>query len=188
MSELFNFHPKCIPYSLVNFMYIETGVGEGTSFKNALRAGFRVLHGIECNQICYDTYQDTLCSFVPSGVEAYLHLGSSIDLLDEVIDTRYPTTFWLDAHYTGHYEYRNMDERHGECPLLLELEIIVSKDWDFKPIILVDDAVIFTEEFWERDEVNPNLHREEWPVLRQILRVLRGYTMTLEHDILYFWN
>lgn len=187
MSELFKFHPDFHLSTIVRDVYIETGVGLGKSFRNALRSGFRTLYGIEIDEECYKDYSETILKHVPQDVKVNLYKGSSPDILDSIIDGNYPTTFWLDAHYTGSFD-SYYDKKYGECPLLKELEVIVKKDWLRKPLILIDDSVCFTGSFWKRQSAS-QFHPEEWPTLEQILEILdpHEYTMILNMDILYFF-
>jgi len=130
-------------------LYIETGLGNGQSFQNAADHGFDELHGIELD----DVLAGNVVRRMAGRGNAYVHVGSSPDVLPRLMRPERQMLFWLDAHY-AHGLYSGsvdrdralVDTRFGQCPLLAELAIITAVNWQRGPLVLIDDAQCFEPE------------------------------------------
>ena len=156
-------------------VYIETGLGHGQTLVEAIKHGFRELHVIEIDQKLIGMANEKFSRF--PRVPLTIHLGSSPDVLPEVIDPERQTLFWLDAHFSaGLYtsdserDRDQLDPRWGECPLMGELEVIVNTPWKVDPLILIDDADCFTAEKYEG--YCASWHKDQHPTLKQIQSVI----------------
>lgn len=159
--------------SLLRPVFIETGTYLGDSLESAWRAGFNLLHSIEINA---DNHRRAVERFA-GRPNVHLHLGSSPDILGDIIDPSMPTTLWLDAHYQGR-DRREQDARRGECPLLEELRVVFSFDWS--PIVLIDDARMFDH------RRPPGFESSDWPSLAAIRQAVPERFTIKEHDgVLY---
>jgi hypothetical protein len=151
---------------------IETGTYAGDSLIAAAGKGFRRMISIE---LCPEYHYKTARRLTDLGIEADLRLGSSPDILPEVIDRSEPTLFWLDAHFQGEHQHE-IDPAHGECPVLEELRIIFSAGWSVAPYVLIDDAAEFIPLAH-----NPLLDPDQWPTLDMIRELLPAdYTVDVD--------
>ena len=140
--------------NLVRDVFIETGTYEGETTACAMKAGYKKVHTIEVNRRLAAAAKAKF-----AGTIVTVHCGSSPDILPFVCDPTAATTFWLDAHYQGGPK-DEMDIRYGECPVIQELDVILSVPWEKKPYILIDDAHIFAmkpnrDEFVAGRNLNP---------------------------------
>ena len=163
---------------------IETGTGAGAGVRAAKHWGLETIHSIEYDAECYERARREF-----EGDPAItIHLGSSPDVLREIIDPLVHTLFWLDAHYSGAAFGQAVDPRYGECPLLAELEVILAVAWARPPRVLIDDASLFmTHDFATYEIVTA--HEADWPTLEQIeacVKPLRvGYAPREDYLFLY---
>lgn len=180
-------------------VFVETGTSEGRTLANASQV-FKECHSIEMNQ---DVYLAAIKRFrrVPN---VRIYHGSSPDVLSCILDPTKSTFFWLDAHYDpGSIE---IPDKYGQCPLLEELKAIMSVEWQAPVYIMIDDAHVFFDDFWNRpavDHTNPdgtvvpdvvrmgniglrrtNLRREEWPTFEQIQKLLPNHELVQIEDVL----
>lgn len=101
--------------------------------------------------------------------------GDSRQALHSIVTTGdSPTLFWLDAHWSGEQTYGESDE----CPLLGELEVILSSQ--LESFLLIDDARLFLAP-------PPLPHNAEgWPAIDQVVGVLanHGYYVVILEDVI----
>ena len=137
-----NVHPG-VPQQLALFLktalglevFIETGTHYGYTVRWA--AGhFPEVHSIELSPLFHARASASLADLR----NIHLHQGSSPEILRHVLaNLARPAMLWLDAHWS-------MGETAGEdapCPLLAELEIVLSRPGGHGHTILVDDASLF---------------------------------------------
>ncbi len=140
---------------------IETGTGPGEGIRAALSMNVPAIHSIELNVSLFRSS----CEQFAHEPRVQLHLGSSPDVLREIVTPLAGTVFWLDAHWSGGLWSDTIDERFGQCPLLAELEAIRSVCWPEPPLIIVDDAGLFNP---ERVYTNGSYDWEQWPTVDDI--------------------
>lgn len=173
-------------------VFIETGTCAGETLSNAVDVEtFKECHSVECYQPAYLKMVKHFLH-VP---KAKIYLGSSPDILPYLIDPKRATLFWLDAHYVPDFgQYQEHGEPvldlYGQCPLLAELDVIMALQWEAPAYILIDDAHLFGQEFWDAASdqgVQPDgtiledivkigdasflrkgLKRDQWPTMEQI--------------------
>jgi hypothetical protein len=168
--------------SLVTECFIETGTFLGQTTENAAKAGgsfpFNVVKSIE---VSHRLYLQALERF-KNNPEVRLYHGSSRDVLAKIIEPKLKTVFYLD----GHYQANEADEQDAisECPLLEELQIILSFNWATLPVIIIDDAILFTYEESKRKEFvkTARLNPEHWPSIKEIEKILGEKYRIVEHD------
>ena len=82
--------------------------------------------------------------------------------------------YWLDGHWCG-----GVSKLTGECPLMAELNSILSRDED---IVLIDDARFFM------GIVPQPHHPDEWPRIDQVISLLKikypAHEIIIEYDII----
>ncbi len=160
-------------------VWIETGTYRGDSIDIALECGFRELHSIE---VCPRLYEAAAPRFA-GNQRVHLHLGSSPDVLDRLLTpaiTSRSTVIWLDAHFQG-YARDEMDEVRGECPLLEELDVIVSRTWSAPVLVAIDDVRLFQGEFPE----DVALRAEAWPTIEDVRTRLEGWRLVETRQCLF---
>ena len=164
--------------SLVTECFIETGTFRGGTTYNALNSWFKVVKSIEVSHRLYLEALD-IFKYHP---EVRLYHGSSRDVLAKIIEPKLKTVFYLD----GHYQANEADEQDAisECPLLEELQIILSFNWETLPVIIIDDAILFTYEESKRKEFvkTARLNPEHWPSIKQIEEILGDKYRIVDHD------
>ncbi|MHA1948320.1 MAG: hypothetical protein ACW987_00515 [Candidatus Thorarchaeota archaeon] len=163
--------------SLVRDTFIETGTFKGESLINANKQGFRELHSIEVED---SNFKEVATKF--KDIEnIHVYHGSSPDILPTIIDPKKSTTFWLDAHYQGG---RQEEQGDGQCPLIDELNIVFSYDWESMPYILIDDSDIFKD---RKFMPNKGFIPEQWPTVDDIKKVIPdSYTVSFDtNNIMY---
>jgi predicted nucleotide-binding protein (sugar kinase/HSP70/actin superfamily) len=165
--------------SLVTECFIETGTFLGQTTENSAKAGFKVVKSIE---VSHRLYLQALDRFKESDNSIQLYHGSSREVLFSVINSKLKTVFYLD----GHYQANEADEQDNisECPLLEELQIILSFNWETLPVIIIDDAILFTYEESKRKEFvkTARLNPEHWPSIKQIEEILGEKYRIVDHD------
>lgn len=152
-------------------VFIETGTNYGNTLMNAANT-FAECHSIESH---YLTYLAAVQRFRHTNAKVYY--GSSPNLLSHIIDPAKSTLFWLDAH---HHDQET--DEYGQCPLLFELNIIASTQWESPVYILIDDAYYFMEEFWTMPGRDVS-HRNDWPTSDQIKEKLPGHRVELVEQL-----
>lgn len=150
-------------------VFIETGTYRGESLQIAIDSGnFDYFYSCEVEPI----YAKIAREKFQENTRVEIFIGTSPDCLHDILsrianDNGYPGSilFWLDAHFQGgpKTEY---DSKYGECPLLEELRVILK--YTPHAHILIDDASIFTGEFWTTYPEAKYFNRSEWPNLREI--------------------
>ena len=99
---------------------------------------------------------------------------SSLMLKDISKNLTGTSLYWLDGHWCG-----GVSKLTGECPLIAELNSILSRDED---IVLIDDARFFMG-------IVPQPHDpEEWPRIDQVISLLKikypAHEIIIEYDII----
>ena len=145
-------------------VFIETGTGAGSTLAKAAPL-FR-----KCFSCEPDAKRHLSCIKGFSGVSnVFIYFMNSVDFLGNLLTPllgQESATFWLDAHYSGVGPSPDV-----ECPLLDELAVITSVNWQQKPVILIDDAYYFTDAFWSTRKAMPYT-RSKWPTLEQIKKAM----------------
>jgi hypothetical protein len=164
-------------------LWVESGTYRGESIAKAVEFGFRELHSIE---VCPALYEQAKTLYA-ADARVRLHLGSSPEALRKIIHPEWTarnTVFWLDAHYQGHgaEEY---DPVIGECPLLLELDAILSRPWRARLVLAIDDIRTFKDEFWVSSPLAERFKRVQWPTLNAITHKLKGFQFRETEEVLY---
>jgi len=156
-------HPAWIPKGYTRL--IETGTHRGRSVKRV--AGiFQQIDAIELNPAIFAKTSKRLSQ--PSYAHVHCWQGSSPKLLQLLIDPNVPTVFWLDAHY---FDLVGLPEPGvPQCPLIDELTVIFLARWATPPLILIDDARMFGEAFWETNTW-PHYDRRQWPTVSEIAQL-----------------
>lgn len=167
MSILHDFEPT-------TEWFIETGTGSGETLALSSKAGYNLCQSIESDGHIYLRNEERFKSYD----NVVLHHGLSWEVLPEIMDWAVTTTFWLDAHWTGGKEGEAKPDI--ECPLLLELAVILALEWETAPRILIDDSFMFKGEFWLTPESHP-FDPANWPNMREIASVLHDYVL-IDHD------
>lgn len=96
----------------------------------------------ECFSSCYSIERDPkLAIYAVKRLAKFPNIrvlqGSSRELLDNIIPANdIPVVFWLDAHFSAGVTAGSDDP----CPLIAELETILSKRQSDNTIVLIDDA------------------------------------------------
>jgi hypothetical protein len=153
--------------------YVETGLYSGDSLAEALKHPYEQIIGIEA----HPAWARHCGKRFAGDPRVRVFEGHSPDVLRDLVVPA-PATFFLDAHYTGH----GRELQHGsECPLLSELLWI---PWAQTPLVVIDDAAMFTEAFWDT-EWSRRFDRIQWPTLGMIQdRLPPHYTMRRHEDLL----
>jgi hypothetical protein len=122
--------------------FIETGTFLGDTveyFKNK----FDVIYSIELSE---ELANKAKVRFANDINVTIVHGDSSIKLKDMIVDLKEPILFWLDGHYSSEFfikdEYIKTAKGDTNTPIQLELDIILNSS--VLPIILIDDARLFT--------------------------------------------
>ncbi len=182
MSRLENFSYN--GKSIVREVFIETGTYEGESLRNAVGAGFSHLYSIEVSPKNFAKATENLSEFD----NVNIILGSSIEVLPDIILPGRRTTFWLDAHFQGRLPGEEKDKRIGECPLIKELNLILSYEWAIPPIILIDDAHMFADQLGQdaKEAFDSKFDIKQWPRLKDIRKVFpAGWKVKVQDWIIY---
>jgi len=154
MSAHFDFSKYLSP------IFIETGTHVGTGCKRAINAGFKTLHSIEIHPEIHQMGKKNLDEYINSNnlqVDIHLHLGNSVDMLREILDTiDNQCTFWLDGHggyYDTSVEKQLRNTGTVNCPLMQELEAIGSHHIK-EHIIMIDDLRMINKGAWRTPGIN----------------------------------
>ena len=111
--------------------YVETGCYEGLNLERVINGSkYQEFHSIELSPEWYE-YNRTRFADLDN---VFMHLGDSSLVLKD-INCPSPTTYFLDAHYSG------PGTAHGklESPLLEELRVLKDSNLDDESVIIVDD-------------------------------------------------
>lgn len=162
-------------------MFVETGTGLADTLIEASRCpGFRELHSIERDP----KLAKSAAKLFKKTPHVHVHQGASVDWLPKILDTSRETTIWLDAHWSGglYGEARPP----VECPLLDEIAVIRTLDWETPPILLIDDACMFGDDDWWRTSPYANeFDRSSWPTTEQIAVTLEGWPIGRIGNVLW---
>lgn len=177
-------------------VFIETGTSEGKTLLNAAEV-YGECHSIECH---FPTYLKAAQLFLHNP-KVKVYYGSSPQVLPWLIDPKKSTLFWLDAHYmpTPDTLEAHCDE-FGQCPLLAELDAIMAAPWEAPFFVLIDDAFLYSDEYWNAPVILNNgleytllnnvaglrggMRREEWPTLEQIQKKLPKHKLVRVNNVL----
>jgi hypothetical protein len=176
-----DFSREILGTPIVRDVFIETGTNQGATLFRA-KDHFKECHSIEAIPRWYKHCQEIFNEFP----HVNLYLGRSPEVLPEIMNKSKATTFWLDAHYFEIVKDHELKDKLNsvECPLLDELHAIVAVDWEIKPLIMIDDCVMFQPAFWESNK--PCFHKDKWPTEEQIKDILKDYEMLEDDGIFYF--
>jgi hypothetical protein len=167
--------------SLVRDVFIETGTYHGDSLFNASQQAFETLHSIEVSEENYKVSSERF----QNDKNINVHFGSSPDILPKIIDPKRTTAFWLDAHFQGG-NAKEQDSNRGQCPLMEELDIILSYEWEELPLIMIDDADLFTKQNFIKDR---GFLLEDWPTFEEIKSVLPDqYEISIDSNNIMYAN
>lgn len=112
---------------------VETGTWHGDTAKWAADK-FETVFTIEIIEEYYKEAKECL-----SGTGVICLHGDSREILPGYFPVgRTPTLFWLDAHWTGHEDYK---KEYGKCAALEEIAIINTSK--LPHVIMVDDYALF---------------------------------------------
>ncbi|MFN0052057.1 MAG: hypothetical protein ACKV0T_07695 [Planctomycetales bacterium] len=168
----------------VTARFVETGTHLGVSVRAELELGYQEVCSFEISDEFFGKAQR---AFQDERRVRLLH-GSSPNLLPQVMAPDVPTTFWLDAHYSG-TTLPSHDPMFGQCPLLAELAIIAHFPWKVPPLIAIDDAFLFEPATWEGacpELFNPDgMIEADWPTRNQVEQALPGYAFEFDGIRLY---
>jgi hypothetical protein len=148
-------------------VFVETGTQWGLRTK-CFAYLFEQVHTVEIDPEMYAVVSRKLKRFP----NITCHLGDSPEVLRRVLDPAKSTTLFLDAHYVGTSPSPGQCER--QCPLMDELDAIVSLRWTAPHAIIIDDAIMFQDWWWKRLKAT-RYDRRQWPTLRAIKQALKGY-------------
>lgn len=163
-------------------VFFETGTYLGESLGRVIEMGcFKEYHSVELSSELFSQasqrYRDNMAVF--------LYCGNSPDILRMRLDEQMcakSTLFWLDAHYQGIDPDHQLDGKYGECPLLQEMEVIKACRWLTPPVLVIDDARMFIDEYWVTGNNFRMFRREHWPTMEQIRQSMPDYRFVVEDD------
>lgn len=120
-------------------IYIETGSYQGDSIQLALDSGFKKIYSIE---LCPELYEICKNRFLGNSTVELL-LGDSSIVLKELLAklANISLTFWLDGHYSGPHTARGAKD----CPLMEEIEAILTRSNTTRDLIYIDDMRIYRD-------------------------------------------
>lgn len=129
-------------------LFIETGLGWGDGIQYAAQSSFKELYSIELIQEVIETYQK---KYSADSRIKIIH-GSSSDglkyLLPQIPKDK-NICFWVDAHFPASdvfgIPFDSCKDENLRLPLWEELNLIKSLRPNNKDVILMDDAMIFSE-------------------------------------------
>jgi hypothetical protein len=163
-----------------NPVFIETGSGDGTGIKAALKCKFPIIYSIELSQEYFDRCH---VKFAMRKRRVRLYKGDSKEVLPHLLSNiNKRCTFWLDAHYCGGESGGN----GGTAPLMEELKAI--KDHHIKShTILIDDIRLIRYKNLDKGWLNFTYSVED--LENFILKINPKYRITydfgvVENDIL----
>jgi hypothetical protein len=166
--------PKKFIYSIqekfqyTNFIETGTYMGETSIWASTL---FKNVFTIEVNP---ELSQAAVRRAQGKANISFICGDSSLMLKDISKNLTGTSLYWLDGHWCG-----GVSKLTGECPLIAELNSILSRNED---VVLIDDARFFMG-------VVPQPHDpEEWPRIDQVISLLKikypAHEIIIEYDII----
>ncbi len=144
--------------------FVETGTWHGDSAKWA-SSRFDSVYTIEIIEEFYIgndfSEHSNICAYLGDSRKIFKLL------VPELVQA--PSLFWLDAHWTGHQDYR---EEYGKCAVVEEIEAI--NRYSTKHAIMVDDVRLF-----------PSLMRVEPSEVIDLLSNEGARKVTIKDDVFY---
>lgn len=164
--------------SLVRHTLVETGTYLGSTVRWALDAGFKKIRTVDfrLTKSRLDDLSDIL-----QHPRVKVFEGASPDRLAEMCRPDEPTLIYLDAHYCGNGH--PAEPIYGQCPLLAELDEILSVPWTVQPWIVIDDAPMFNRP-WNED-LRKRFDPKQWPTYDQIVRRLTAFDLKTVDGVIY---
>lgn len=153
--------------------FVETGTFLGASTLWAA-AHFARVQTVEASRELFARAREVL----EPHANVVRHLGRSQDVLRAIVPgLKEPALFWLDAHWSAGETFGEREE----CPLLLELEIILAGG---SHAVLIDDARLFL-----RCPPRPHDWRQ-WPRIDRICAAVSEHSrgsafVTVVDDVIY---
>jgi hypothetical protein len=129
---------KSTKFKIKNKIFIETGSYLGDGIQLALDSGYKEIYSIELcpnlHNTCKQRFHDNLSVNLLQG-------DSSVVLknLLQILSDKLSLTFWLDGHYSGPHTAKGTKD----CPLMEELEAILSRSNKTNDLVYVDDMRIY---------------------------------------------
>lgn len=143
----FNLAELCFQNSITAL--VETGTYLGAGIELAMKSNIERIHSIEIDP---DYYFRAVERYRENN-QVSIHLGSSSSVLPSLLEyanLNYNCFFWLDAHFPmadkGSVAYDHETDKEKRMPLIHELTSIVSRRYDYKDIIIIDDLRCFTDD------------------------------------------
>jgi len=176
-----------IPIQFMSDVFIETGTNNGRTTNNQIKNDWKEIRTIDIS----NTYYENACNlFKDTIVKCYL--GDSPQKLKEIINPNKSTTFFLDAHYSGE-QYLDKKGVTNECPLLDELDVIMSFKWLHPPKIIIDDAQMFLDgrdkTYYGQYMLKDLFDLNQWCMIEDIQNKLVEYDLeikTIEDGLMIF--
>ena len=164
--------------SFANDVFIETGTFKGRTVRAAVHSKlFKVVMSIELDPMLYRAAKQTFIK----NPRVRLYHGSSAEILPQIIDPDVSTTFYLDAHKTIIlHNVVGSFLNSAECPLLAELNAILSRQWTANLIVIIDDARLFSHEWWLNGMYSEHFDRSLWPMTEEVVGLLTGAGLGVE--------
>lgn len=130
---------KLTPFVNKTKKFIETGSYLGDGIQLALNSGFVEIYSIE---LCQNLHNHCKSRFA-NNLNVHLFYGDSSHQLKVVLDNFADEncTFWLDGHYSGDGTAKG----DKECPLVEELNCILSRSSTVHDVIYIDDMRIYKQ-------------------------------------------
>lgn len=139
---------KVTKFKIKNKIFIETGSYLGDGIQLALDSGYEKIYSIE---LCPNLYDACKKRFLDNSSVNLLQGDSSV-VLKNLLQTlsEKSLTFWLDGHYSGPHTAKGIKE----CPLMEEIESILTRSNESNDLIYVDDMRIYRNFDSELNEEN----------------------------------
>jgi len=166
---------------------VETGTYNGHGVERALEFGFKEIHTIEVwdetfNRLARD--RPDLCQ----NPKVHRYLASSRVVLATIIPEFQDrnVVFWLDAHYQGLSQ--NERDSVSECPVVSELQAILSVRWSKSVVISIDDCSMFEDGYWVNGGDRNKFTPADWPLESQLREMMHDWKSTIDDGQLYFYK
>lgn len=157
-----------------NKIFVETGCFEGDGIALALKAGYEIIYSIELSDIlyegCRERFRDNFNVHIIKG-------DSAIVLRDILSNIDFPSTFWLDGHFSG---CCNNAKGETNTPLLKELEAIGNHHIK-NHTILIDDARDL--EGWYMDFIGIDIVLQKLHAINSLYQI-RYENGLIENDVI----
>ena len=141
--------------------FIESGTGFGDTLF-AVRNNFKEIFSIELDTTLYEKAKNRFMRFPNIKI---LQGDSSIVLPKILPDISGRCLFWLDGHYSKGITAKG----NTECPIISELEAIVSRKL-YDDVILVDDARLY-------------VGKGDWPHIEELRKLVSNVDLDLVFEI-----